>query len=203
MSEIITTVDLMRHGEPEGGQRYRGSLDDPLSEQGWRQMWATIGDNCPWDAVISSPLIRCAVFAQELSEQYSRPLEMISGLREIGFGTWEGLSAGEIEASLPHALRQFWQDPVKFPPPGGETLPDFCTRVTTAWNEILVRYPGQHLLVVCHGGVIRILLSHLLEIPLNRIWRLAVPYASVSRICIYGSGVDANPLLMFHAGRLA
>ena len=192
----------MRHGEPEGGQRYRGSLDDPLSEQGWRQMWAAVGDNCPWNAVLSSPLIRCAAFARELSEQCSRSLEIVSDLREIGFGSWEGFSVAEIEAKQPQALHRFWQDPVKYPPPEGETLTDFCVRVTTAWNDILLRYPGQHLLLVCHGGVIRMLLSHVLEIPLNRIWRLAVPYAAVSRVCIYGSGVEANPQLMFHAGRL-
>ena len=192
----------MRHGEPVGGQRYRGSLDDPLSEQGWRQMRAVVGDCCPWDAVLSSPLIRCSAFARELSGQYSRPLKIISDLREIGFGSWEGLSVADIEAKQPQALHRFWRDPVKHPPPDGETLPEFFARVTAAWNKLLVRYHGQHLLLVCHGGVIRMLLSYVLEIPLNRIWRLAVPYAAVSRVCIYGSGVDANPLLMFHAGRL-
>ena len=202
MGETITTVDLMRHGEPVGGERYRGSLDDPLSAQGWQQMRAVVGGHCPWDMVLSSPLIRCAAFAREFSEQHSRSLEVIPDFREIGFGSWEGLSIAQIETKQPQALHRFWQDPLKYPPPGGEMLSDFRLRVTTAWNKVIRRYYGQHLLLVCHGGVIRMLLSYVLEIPLNRIWRLAVPYAAVSRVCIYGSGIDAKPLLMFHAGHL-
>ncbi|MHB1590203.1 MAG: histidine phosphatase family protein [Sulfuricella sp.] len=39
-----TTIDLIRHGEPVGGRRYRGRTDDPLSEKGWNQMWTAVGD---------------------------------------------------------------------------------------------------------------------------------------------------------------
>ena len=37
-----TLIDMIRHGEPVGGRRYRGQIDDPLSEKGWRQMWAAV-----------------------------------------------------------------------------------------------------------------------------------------------------------------
>ena len=57
MSE--TQIDIIRHGEPEGGRRYRGhSIDDPLSKTGWQQMWNAIPENPPWDHIISSPLLR-------------------------------------------------------------------------------------------------------------------------------------------------
>jgi len=41
----ITTLDLMRHGEPVGGRRYRGQMDDPLSEKGWAQMRNAVGNH--------------------------------------------------------------------------------------------------------------------------------------------------------------
>ena len=37
-----TTIDLLRHGEPLGGGRYRGQMDDALSEKGWQQMWQAV-----------------------------------------------------------------------------------------------------------------------------------------------------------------
>ena len=55
-----TLIDLLRHGEPEGGRAYRGhSIDDPLSETGWQQMWAAVGYHKPWEQIVSSPLQRC------------------------------------------------------------------------------------------------------------------------------------------------
>jgi len=64
-----TQIDLLRHGEPVGGRRYRGQTDDPLSEKGWQQMRAAVLDVQGWDVIYSSPLRRCAEFAQELSRR--------------------------------------------------------------------------------------------------------------------------------------
>ena len=62
MSEF-TVVDLLRHGEPDGGQKFRGSVDDPLNVRGWEQMRTAVGNYREWEVIISSPLIRCAAFA--------------------------------------------------------------------------------------------------------------------------------------------
>ena len=67
-----TVIDLIRHGEPEGGVRIRGSRDDPLSDIGWSQMWSAVGQAKPWHEIVSSPLSRCAAFARELGS----PLEL-------------------------------------------------------------------------------------------------------------------------------
>ncbi len=199
MNEDITTIDLLRHGEPQGGRKYRGSLDDPLSEQGWVQMNATLGEHCPWQTIISSPLVRCSAFAQQLAQRHGLPLEIEKGLQEIHFGAWEGLRPNEID---PTALTQFWNDPLNHTPPEAETLRDFAHRVEVAWNTVLRNYSGQQLLIVAHGGTIRALLSHVLGMPLTHTWRLDVPYAAISRVCIYGRGASAQPLLIFHVGQL-
>ena len=68
-----TVIDLLRHGEPVGGRRYRGQQDDPLSDTGWAQMRTSCAEQS-WDAVVSSPLQRCARFAEELVAGAETPL---------------------------------------------------------------------------------------------------------------------------------
>jgi alpha-ribazole phosphatase/probable phosphoglycerate mutase len=195
---LITTVDLLRHGEPEGGPKYRGSLDDPLSERGWTQLHAAVGLHPPWQGIVSSPLRRCAEFANVLAEQHGLSVQLEDGLREMSFGDWEGRTAADVMATDPQALGRFWQDPVGHPPPGGESLLAWAQRVTTAWQSLVAHYTGQHILVLGHGGMMRVVLCHLLEVPLKHIWRFEIPYATFSRIRIYGTGEDAKLALVFH-----
>ena len=69
-----TCIDLLRHGEPVGGRRYRGQIDDPLSDTGWQQMRAALADRRDWDIIYTSPLRRCAEFAGELAARHGLPL---------------------------------------------------------------------------------------------------------------------------------
>ena len=57
-------LDLLRHGETELGGGFRGSLDDALTDTGWAQMRAAVVEAGPWSHVVSSPLQRCARFAE-------------------------------------------------------------------------------------------------------------------------------------------
>lgn len=198
----FTIVDLLRHGEPEGGQKFRGAIDDPLSPRGWEQMRAAAGDYREWETIISSPLIRCAAFARALAQQLDRPLEIVEEFTEISFGVWEGRSVAEVHETDPQALGQFWRDPVAYPIPGGEPVTDFDRRIGQAWKALLERYHGRHVLLVAHGGVIRMVLRQLLEIPVRRIWRIEAPFASLSRMRVH-CDPEAEPHLVFHNGHLA
>ena len=201
MSEpIITTVDLLRHGEPVGGRKYRGQIDDPLSEKGWAQMRAAVGGQHAWDRIISSPLRRCHAFGAELGKRHAIPVETDERLMEIGFGDWEGRTATELLAEDPERLPRFLRDPLNHTPPGAETLADFEARVIAAWNGILERYPGQQLLVVGHAGMMRMIIRHVLEMPLDRLFRLQIGNAAMVRIRIEGEGEQALPRLLFPAG---
>ena len=197
----FTIVDLLRHGEPEGGQMFRGAVDDPLSPVGWEQMRAAVGDYRDWEAIISSPLIRCAAFARELAERLDRPLDIVDGFGEISFGVWEGRSVAEVHATDPLALARFWREPVAHPIPGGEPVETFDRRVGRAWDELMRRHQGRHVLLVAHGGTIRMVLRRLLDMPVRRIWRIEVPFAALSRIRQHRDS-EADPHLVFHNGRL-
>ncbi|MEH6419140.1 histidine phosphatase family protein [Pseudomonas sp. CGJS7] len=155
MSSTALSIDLLRHGDT-GHRSYRGQLDDSLLQLGWRQMRdAVLGRD--WDVVVSSPLQRCAAFAQELAQARGLPLALEPRLREYHFGAWQGLAVDVIAAEQGEALARFWADPVAHPPPAAERFGDFAARLTAAADAIAHDYAGQRVLVVTHGGVIRLL----------------------------------------------
>jgi alpha-ribazole phosphatase len=180
-----TVIDLIRHGEPEGGPMFRGSKDDPLSSRGWQQMEAAVTSDDQWDVIVSSPMARCRRFSEQLSELHQIPLHIEEDLREIGFGEWEGLTARQVQDRYDDHLNQFWQDPINFAPPGGEPLSGFYHRVIRGFDHWQRRLTGERVLVICHGGVIRMVLARVLGIPLEKSFTgFAVPYACRSRIQI-------------------
>lgn len=195
-------VDLMRHGEPLGGQRYRGQLDDPLSEKGWQQMRQVTDKVQPWQRIISSPLVRCAGFAKELGKNHSIPVEYHPQFMEIGFGDWEGKTATELETHHKSAFYAFYDDPINHTPANGEPLLAFQQRILQAWTDLLHSQHDKHILLVAHAGVIRVILAEILRMPLQAMFRIQVPYACLSRVVIHSEGPRLYPQLQFHAGQL-
>lgn len=176
-----TLIDMLRHGEPVGGRRYRGQIDDPLSEKGWRQMRAATAGERPWTAMVSSPLSRCRDFAEELAGQTGLPITFDDRLKEVGFGVWEGRTAEELKAGDPDIVFNFKRDPVTFRPAGAEDLSDFHRRVSQAWEDLIVRHAGGHVLVVAHAGVIRMAICHVLGLAPERAYRIQVASAGLAR----------------------
>jgi len=193
-----TLVDLLRHGEPMGGRRYRGQTDDPLSDKGWREMREATRAPMEWTRIISSPLGRCAAFAEELAAQRGLPLSFDPRLKEIGFGEWEGCTSKELEATDPERLIRFWSDPSMHTPPGAEPIGQFSVRVINAWQEIVSRHANEHLLLVVHAGVIRMVVAHVLGAPIRNAFRIHVPSAGMTRICIDQNGAYTLPRLLSH-----
>ncbi len=200
---IETVVDLLRHGEPVGGNRLRGSQDDPLSEEGWQQMRDAVAAYSQWHSITSSPLLRCREFAESLSQSLQKPLAINNDFREIGFGEWEGMTTKELMARDPKALQRYWQDPDRYAPKGAEGLTDFIARIHGAWDQLLAQQQGSHSLLVCHGGVIRAILLAVLGMPAKNIWNFDVPYANVSRV-VYHRFADGSSAaqLRFHQARV-
>ncbi|MDA8384282.1 MAG: histidine phosphatase family protein [Betaproteobacteria bacterium] len=193
-----TIIDLIRHGEPVGGRKYRGQVDDPLSPEGFRQMWAAVGEAPPWASIVSSPLSRCAVFAAALADRHGIALRLDARLQEAGFGAWEGRTPGEIEAEDASALAAFKRDPVNHRPEGAEPAEAFAQRVGLALDEAAAEFSGRHALLVCHAGVIRMALVRALAIPLSSAYRIEVPLASVTRLAVRQQAAGAVMNLVFH-----
>lgn len=196
-----TTIDLLRHGICEGGEIFRGTTDVALLEQGWEQMRNSLQPHDGWDCVVSSSLRRCRLFAKQFSDERNLPLQVSSNFSEIHFGDWEGQKIADIEREHGASLARFWSDPDSFSPPNGETMQVFRARVLQEADTLLREHAGQHILLVSHGAVIRLLLCEWLQMPLTAFSTIAVPYAALSRMRIYQRG-DEKPWLqfVFHRG---
>ena len=198
MDTTSTLIDLIRHGEPEGGRMFRGSTNHPLSSRGRDQMLQAVADDGGWEAVVTSPLARCAGFAQDLADARGIPLETAPALREMDFGAWEGRTADDILTNGPGDLAGFWADPERAQAPDGESLAAFRDRVSAGGAGLLERYAGRHVLVVGHGGVIRVVIAEVLGLPLANLFRIEVGYANRTRL---RAEADAPPRLVAHGGQ--
>ena len=178
----MALIHLMRHGEPVGGKVFRGRQDDPLTDAGWQQMnRQTVGQH--WDHIISSPLCRCLDFARHLHETTGVALSIEPALQEINFGDWEGRSAESLMQSDGERLQLFWQDPVANPPPAGESMQVFQSRVLTAWSQLCQLYnKDENVLILCHGGVMRVIIQSLLSLPWSSVFSIDLAYSAIIRI---------------------
>ena len=181
-STTETSIELLRHGEPVGGRRYRGQVDDELSERGWEQMWGSVANHPGWQQIVSSPLQRCHAFARALGDQRRLPVYTEPRFVEVGFGEWEGRTPAELEQLIPGQVGRFHRDPVRYRPPGAEPLEAFTARVQAGFDDLLQAYAGQSVLVVAHAGVIRAIIAQVLEIPPVAMYRINVANAGVTCI---------------------
>ncbi|MGP9796728.1 histidine phosphatase family protein [Halomonas sp. 86] len=184
----VTTIDLLRHGEPVGGRMLRGSTDHPLSETGWQQvtdaiMRHTVDGRPPYDAVLTSPLMRCREFALWLGEEFELPVQIEDDLAELHLGRWEGKTHAEVFSEEgPAPMSAFWNSPETVSPPQGEVMDVFDSRLAEVWQNVLANPPGKHVLVVAHLFVCNGLLRQVLEQPLGRVLAMDLPYAAMSRV---------------------
>ena len=178
-------IDLLRHGEVAADSwAFRGSTDIALSERGWRQMRAASAAMDRVDHIATSPMQRCLCFAKELSAKQQANLITLDDMRELHFGDWEGLGFEQLEAEYGPLLQQFWQSPVGIQPPEGESFDAFASRVIDSWQAWINSDCGNRRLLIAHGGVIRVLLAHIMDMPMSSLWRLDLPYASWSRVSL-------------------
>lgn len=174
-------LDLLRHGETTHGG-LRGSLDDALTDRGWAQMRSAVAEAGPWQELVSSPLQRCARFADELGARLNLPVQLEPALQELHFGDWEGRSAAQIMEHQAEALGRFWADPYGFTPPNGEPVAAFAERVLAAVERLRHQHAGKRVLLITHGGVMRLLLARARGLPRAQLLQVEVGHAALMRL---------------------
>ncbi|CRM13675.1 Alpha-ribazole phosphatase [Pseudomonas sp. 31 R 17] len=181
-------LDVLRHGETELGGGLRGSLDDALTAKGWEQMRAAVAGRGPWDRLISSPLQRCARFAQELGERLNLPVSLEKDLQELHFGAWEGQSAAALMETDAEGLGLFWADPYSFTPPQGEPVGAFSERVLGAVSRLRQAHAGERVLLISHGGVMRLLLARARGLPREQLLNVEVGHGGLFNLQVATDG---------------
>jgi alpha-ribazole phosphatase len=132
-----------------------------------------------WDLIISSPLRRCATFAEALAVEIGVPCRLEMDLREMSFGAWEGHSAAELMQSDAERLRLFWSDPSVHTPPGGESLAELHARVMAVWQRLLNLSDSRRMLIVTHSDPIRVLKAVQAQTPLSALLSIEIPHAAL------------------------
>lgn len=185
MSKRVTRIDIIRHGEPEGGEVFRGRTNHLLTAKGRNQFAERLARNdAKWAHIISSPMSRCQESAAMMAKECGITHEIDPRWVEIDYGDWEDKLIAEVMSAEYECMQQLWQDPLNFCAPNGESVPDLQARVVEGWNSLISKHHGEHVLVVTHGGVMRVLAQHLLSLAPEAMNRLSIPYAGFMRFRI-------------------
>lgn len=146
---------LVRHGETDWNQerRLQGRTDNPLNGVGRaqaREAGRLLAAN-QWDVVVSSPLMRAVQTAHLIADAVGlQPAGTVPELIERDYGSAEGLHLnGLTEPELTAALG------------GGEPEQAVALRGLAALHGLAVQFPGQRIIAVAHGTLIRLTLSAL------------------------------------------
>jgi len=135
--------------------------------------------NVEFSYLYSSPLQRCQRLAKDLFAETPR---LDKRLMEINFGEWEMLAWDNIPKLY---LDQWAEDLVRFRPPQGESLFDLDRRVEEFYQALRRQHSvGDKIAIVCHAGVIRCLLSRLMQMPLDAHLNWQIDYGSLSKVII-------------------
>lgn len=170
-------LHLLRHGALETPGLMLGHSDPAPTVSGVKQCV----DRCAgiaFSTIISSDLRRSATPAQSIALSSGRPVTHDPRWREVDFGEWDGLAAGQLDQQ---ALGRFWDDPDANPPPGGERWSSLTKRVGAALAE-LAPVPT---LVVTHAGAIRAVLALLCGFEQRHIWSIDLPYAALLSLRVW------------------
>lgn len=177
---------VVRHGETiyNAQARYTGQSDVPLSGLGQRQV-AMLGEHLATeqlDVIVASDLERTRITAMAIARYHTLPVQEDADLREVALGAWEGSTYAEVRDRDAPLVARWRTDATTYAPPGGETIVQLRDRVVRALKRWQTRYPEASVLWVTHGGLIGVLLCHVLDIDLNRRWQFRHDNASITEI---------------------
>ena len=175
---------LLRHGQVAADAALYGVTDVAVLPKIDAKIEKSITmQSLKFSGIYTSPLQRCKTLAQRLlkshlihdADKYNNSITTVNALQEMNFGIFDGVLFDDIyrNSAQWQLLEQFWQSPNDYPLPKAEPLTEFYQRVSDAWQTICQRHYQAELaapvtesnnqLIVCHGGVIRMILAHIMN----------------------------------------
>jgi broad specificity phosphatase PhoE len=192
-------VYLMRHGEVanDGERRYNGHIDIDITQKGLDQMQRLAGllSGKNIAAVYSSDLMRSTKGAAIISSRVGISYTPLPELRERGLGTWEGLTAAEIQERYPAEYAEWRANLLTYRPPGGECLIDVQERILPVFKRLVAAHPDQEIGMLLHGGVNRLILADALGMETLNIFRIDQAFGALNIIDFFDDGMTVVKLL--------
>jgi len=185
-----TQLVLIRHGEVEAAYQrvFGGRIDMNLSPRGHEQAAAL----AKWlarqrlNAVYASPMKRVQqTFAPfGAAGDWAARVVTVPGLREVDFGDWTGLTWEAVREKFGISAFQWLNELDRGGIANAEDAHSYRERVETFVRETLKKHPAENVAIFCHGGVIRMILSVLLNVPVPRMAGFEIDYASVTNVAV-------------------
>jgi len=181
-----TEIILIRHGETEWNsqQRMQGHSNSDLSSLGQAQIQA-LGQwmkNVPFDHIYSSDSLRAKQTAEAITQFSGHELKIDLRLREKNLGVFEGLTSEEARERHPEVFRLFKTAGSKYVIDEGESTQQLQDRALEIVNEIRIKHPEERVLLVTHGGLIRVVMKHSLGLSLETPTRFLIRNTGVFRL---------------------
>jgi broad specificity phosphatase PhoE len=187
-----TTTLLLRHGQTALSveRRFAGRGDIPLTDVGLEQAAAAaarLARRGHIDLVLTSPLLRARQTASAVADAVGVPLAEDVDLAETDFGSWEGLSFGEVMARWPDEMAA-WMADADAAPPGGESFAAVAVRVDAALDRLVAAYQGQTVVVVSHVTPIKTIVCRALLAPTAALFRMHLDVAALCEAAWFADG---------------
>lgn len=182
-------IDLVRHADT-GRRGHMDGRSDPPLVAGATDAPCRRHAGIHWARIISSPLRRAHDTALALAEPLGLAVEPDRQWVEFDFGDWDGERADALPAGT---VAAFHADPLRSAPPGSEGWGDFGNRIATALRGLVAETgsDGGPVLVVSHGGALRMALSQACGLPLAALWAVRIDYGTRLRLRVEaGDGGD-------------
>ena len=181
-----TEIILIRHGETEWNsqKRMQGHSNSDLSSVGQAQIQA-LGQwmkNVPFDLIYSSDSLRAKQTAEAITQFSGHGLKIDLRLREKNLGVFEGLTSEEARERHPEVFRLFKTAGSKYVIDEGESTQQLQDRALEIVNEIRIKHPEERVLLVTHGGFIRVVMKHSLGLSLETPTRFLIRNTGVFRL---------------------
>ncbi len=166
-----TEIILIRHGETEWNsqKRMQGHSNSDLSEVGRGQIQA-LGElmkNVSFDHIYSSDSLRARQTAEAITQYSGHTLQFDQRIREKNLGVFEGLTSTEAKERHPEIYRLFKTAGANYVIDEGESTQQLLERALEFIEEIRLRHPQERVVMVTHGGVVRVLMKHALGLSID------------------------------------
>ena len=183
-----TTLHLIRHAEVEASYQgiFGGRIDMEISPRGREQAAALAKylQATRFDTIYASPMKRVQQTLAPLLESPQPPPIILPRLYEVDFGDWTGLTFEQVKKAYGRSAYEWLHLLDAGGIPNAESVNGYRARVDACLKEILQHSHGRCAAVFCHGGVIRMLLALLLELPFAEMDRFEIEYTSITTVTL-------------------